>query len=58
MTQTTLYRWSIALLLSLCFRSCSLPRRNRYMLSRPAATLTGTITDSKGGASFKTRPSA
>ena len=48
MTQTTLYRWSVALLLSLC--SLLLSAAPQSANAQPAgAAVNGTVTDSKGG---------
>ena len=48
MTHTTLYRWSVALLLSLCALLLSAAPQSAHAQSTDVA-ITGTITDSKGG---------
>ena len=48
MTQTTLYRWSVALLLSLCSFLLSAAPQSVHAQST-GATVTGTVTDGKGG---------
>ena len=48
MIQTAFYRWSISLLLSLCAILASAPPQSLYAQSS-GITLTGTITDTKGG---------
>jgi iron complex outermembrane receptor protein len=47
-THTTLYRWSVALLLSLCALLLSAAPQSAHAQST-AVTITGTVTDSKGG---------
>jgi iron complex outermembrane receptor protein len=46
--QTTLYRWSVALLLSLCSLLLSAAPQSAHAQSN-GATVSGTVTDSKGG---------
>ena len=48
MTHTTLYRWSVALLLSLCSVLISAAPQSVYAQTA-STTITGTVTDGKGG---------
>jgi iron complex outermembrane receptor protein len=48
-TKTTLYRWSVALLLSFCSVLISAAPQSVYAQSAGATVITGTITDGRGG---------